>query len=142
MRDMLNSFHAVMAVAPAAARTDNTAIVSAIIDRKGFDAATFLIQLGALTDVNATFVVLLEDGDASNLSDAAAVADEQLVGTELLAGFTFAEDNKVRKLGYVGDKRYLRLTITPSANDSGNIFLSVTAILGFPALRPTSNPPA
>ena len=37
-------------------------------------------------------------------ADAAAVADAELVGTELLAGFQFDDDNEPRKLGYLGIK--------------------------------------
>lgn len=141
MRDLMNHVHPVRAISPVAAATDNTAIVSQIIDRKGYDSLTFAILAGANTDANATFAVLVEDGDQSDLSDNAAVDDLQLVGTEALAGFTFADDNETRKIGYIGDKRYVRLTITPSGNDSGNIFVAAIALLGHPDLQPTANPP-
>lgn len=141
MRDMLNHIHVLRALSPVAAGTDNTAYVSEIIDRRGFDALTFLIAIGANTDADVAFTVLIEDGDASNLSDAAAVADEHLVGTEALASFTYADDNEARKIGYVGDKRYVRMTITPANNAAGNIFIAALALLGFPALQPTANPP-
>ena len=57
------------------------------------------------------------------------------------ASFTFGDDNETRKIGYIGDKRYVRLTITPTGNDSGNIFLAAIALLGHPDLQPTANPP-
>lgn len=142
MRDMMNNIHAVPLIAPVAARTDNTAVVSAIIDLLGYDSATFVIVTGTNTDVNATFAVLVEDGDASNLSDNAAVADADLIGTEALAGFTFADDVECRKIGYRGAKRYVRVTVTPTGNDSGNIFLAGVAILGHAGLAPTANPPS
>lgn len=141
MRDLMNNVHLVPLIAPVAARTDNTAVVSAIIDRAGYDSLTFGIVTGTNTDANATFTVLVEDGDASNLSDAAAVADADLIGSEALAGFTFADDVECRKIGYKGAKRYTRVTVTPSGNDSGNIFLAGIAILGHPASAPTANPP-
>jgi hypothetical protein len=140
MRDQLNHIHVLRAISPAVAGTDNTPYVSQIIDRKGFDALTFLINIGANTDADVSFTVLIEDGDAANLSDAAAVADEQLVGTEVLASFNYADDNETRKIGYVGDKRYVRMTITPAANGAGNIYIAALALLGFPALQPTANP--
>lgn len=142
MRDLMNSVHPVRAISPVAAGTDNTAIVSQIIDRKGYDSLTFLILAGANTDADATFTVLVEDGDDSDLvDDGAAVADDQLVGTEALASFTFADDNETRKIGYIGDKRYVRLTITPANNAAGNIFVAAIALLGHPELRPTANAP-
>jgi hypothetical protein len=141
MRDQMNDLHILNAISPGEARTDNTAIVSAVIDRRGYDSLTFAIAVGTNTDPNATFAVTMDDGDASNLSDAAAVAAGDLVGTYALAGYTFADDAESRKIGYRGNKRYVRLTITPSGNDSGNIFLAVLAILGNASVAPTPNPP-
>jgi hypothetical protein len=135
--DIHNNLHFVPLIAPIAARTDNTAIVSAIIDTMGYEAAELVLITGTNTDTNATFAVLVEDGDNSGLSDAAAVADTFLIGTEAVAGFTFADDVECRKIGYVGNKRYLRLTVTPSGNDSGNIFISGVAVLGHPRRAPT-----
>ena len=140
MRDLANHLHLKRAISPAPAVTDNTPIVSQIIDRLGYDKLVFAILLGALADTDATFVVLVEHGDAANLSDAAAVPDAQLTGTEALAGFTFADDDKVRKIGYVGPKRYVRLTITPAGN-AGNALIAAVAILAAGRYGPTPNPP-
>lgn len=142
-RDLHSNIHPVPLIAPAAARTDNTAIVSAIIDTQGYEACEFILNIGTNTDTNATFAVLVEDGDESDLSDNAAVADAQLLGTEAEAAFTAADDDgSCRKIGYLGGKRYVRVTVTPSGNDSGNIFVSGVAVLGHPRNAPTSNPPA
>lgn len=142
MRDLHNNIHPVPAIVPVAARTDNTPIVSTIVDLQGFDSAELVLVNGANTDANATFAVLIEDGDAANLSDAAAVDDKFLLGSEAIAGFTAADDdNKCRKIGYVGPKRYVRATITPSGNDAGNIFVAGVWLLGHPRHAPTTNPP-
>jgi predicted Zn-dependent protease len=137
MKDLYSNISPVQLIAPAAAGTDNTPIVSAIIDRQGFDSLVAVLNIGANTDTNATFAVLVEHGDVANLSDAVAVPDTALNGTEALAGFTAADDdNSTRKIGYVGGKRYVRVTVTPSGNDSGNIFVSGVAILGHPEQAP------
>ena len=141
MRDLANRLHVKRAISPAAAITDNTAAVSQIIDKAGYESLMFAIATGSLADADATFTVLVEHGDAANLSDAAAVPDAQLTGTEALAGFTFAADDSVRKIGYVGSKRYVRLTITPASN-TGNVFVSAVAILADGRYGPTPNPPA
>lgn len=141
MRDLHNNIYPKRAISPAAATTDNTAWVSQIVDTAGFESVELLVMIGALADADATFTVLIEDGDDSGLSDAAAVADAQLLGTEALAGFTFADDNECRKIGYVGSKRYVRATITP-ANNTGNAFVSAIWLLGHPRHAPTANPPA
>jgi len=142
MRDLMNNIHTVPLIVPVAARTDNTAIVSAIIDTQGYDSCTLVLVTGTNTDADVTFTVLVEDGNASNLSDNAAVADAELIGTEVLAAFDFADDNECRKIGYRGSKRYVRMTVTPANNNAGNIFLAGVAILGHPHLAPTANPPS
>ena len=139
MRDLHNNIHVARAISPVSV-ADNTAQVSQIIDRQGYQSLEFLIATGSVADADATFVVLVEDGDNSGLSDAASVTDANLLGTEALAGFQFDDDNEVRKIGYIGDKRYVRLTITPVNNASAAVIAAV-AVLGHPNYTPTINPP-
>lgn len=141
MEDMHNNITPKRVISPVAL-ADNTAAVGQIIDRQGYEKLEYIIATGALPDADATFTVLLEEGDAANLSDAAAVADADLLGTEALASFTFADDNKVFKLGYKGHKRYTRLTITPANLAAGAELVCAIAILGDPSVAPTANPPA
>lgn len=140
MRDLMNNVNIKRVLSPVSV-ADTTAQVGQIIDRQGYDSLTYVIATGSIADADATFTVLLEEGDASNLSDAAAVADADLIGTEVLAAFQFDDDNECRKLGYKGNKRYTRLTITPVANASAAL-LAAVAVLGHPAVVPTANPPA
>lgn len=143
MRDLMNDIDPKVAIAPTVA-TDNTALVGEEIDRSGYDSLTFVIATGTLADADATFAVLLEhaDDDGAGAPDSfAAVPDEELVGTEALAGFTFAEDTVCRKLGYIGGKKWTRLTVTPSGN-AGNAPIAAVAILGHANVKPTANPPA
>lgn len=138
-KDIHNNLHFVPLITPVAARTDNTAIVSSIIDTAGFESVELVLVTGTNTDANATFAVLVEDGNDSDLGDdGAAVADAFLLGTEAGASFTFADDGECRKIGYVGNKRYVRLTVTPTGNDSGNIFIAGVAVLGNSRSKPTA----
>lgn len=139
--DLHNHIQTVPLIAPVAARTDNTAIVSAIIDTRGYGSVEFVLVTGTNTDTNATFAVTVEHGDDSGLSDTAAPAATELLGTLALASFDFSNDIVTRKLGYIGSKRYVRLTVTPSGNDSGNIFIAGIAVLAKAILEPTANPP-
>lgn len=142
MRDQAHNLVVKRVISPVSV-ADNTAQVGQIIDRLGFRSVTYAIAIGSVADVDATFVVLLEEGDAANLSDAAAVADADMIsqtsGTapEAAASFQFDDDNEVRKLGYVGNKRYTRLTITP-ANNASAALLSAVAILGDPNSVPVT----
>jgi len=108
--------------------TDDTPFVSTIIDRANAETVEFAIATGTLADADVTATVLVEEGDAANLSDAAAVADDDLLGTEAGAAISFADDDEARKIGYIGAKRYVRLTVTP-ANNTGNFAISAVAIL-------------
>lgn len=136
MKDLHNNIKVSRAISPAVG-TDNTAFVSQIIDRQGYESLEFLIATGSLADADATFTVLVEDGDASDLSDNAAVADTGLLGTEAAASFTYANDDSVKKIGYCGNKRYVRLTITP-ANNTGNAAISAVAVQGHANMAPVA----
>lgn len=143
MRDMLNNIDVRRAISPFNQGGGNTAVQSQIIDTQGYDSLTFVIATGNLADSDATFAVSLEHGDAADLSDATPVPADDLVGTTAAASFTFANDDSVRKIGYRGSKRYVRLVITPSNNDAlAATFLSAVAVLGHPMQAPTANPPS
>lgn len=139
MRDGISNVQPVVAIAPVVV-TDNTAQVSAIINTADFNKLSFFILLGTLADADATGTVLVQHGNAANLSDAADVPDHMLVGTELLAGFNFADDGETRKIGYIGDRQYVRVTVTP-ANNTGALPIAVLALLEDPRVAPTANPP-
>ena len=139
LEDLVNLIDVRRVISPVSV-ADNTAQVGQIIDHQGAESVTYVINVGSVADADATYTVLLEEGDAANLSDAAAVADADLIGTEALASFQFDSDNKMFKLGYKGAKRYSRMTITPAANSSAALF-SVSCVLEM-FNTPTANPPA
>lgn len=134
MKDLYNKLAAISGAC--AAPTDNTAVVSPIVDVQKYAALAFFIISGTLADADATFTVLLEESNDSGMSGATAVADADLLGTEAAASLTFANDGVVRKLGYRGYKRYVRLTITPAGNASAAP-LAVIAI-GDPTEQPAA----
>lgn len=139
MQDLHSNINVKRVLSPVSV-ADNTAQVGQVVDRQGFESVTYLIASGSLADADATFTTLLEESDASG-SGYAAVADVDLIGTEALASFIFSDDDKVFKLGYRGNKRYTRLTITPGANASAAL-LCAMCVLGHPDVAPTVNPPA
>lgn len=126
MRDSISDLEPKQCISPQSTSTD-TPVVSSIIDRKGAEQLAFIILTGSIADADVTFAVLLEHGDDPALSDAAAVPDSDMVGAtpEVSAGFQFDDDDSVRKLGYVGNKRYTRLTITPTGNASAALLAAV-----------------
>ncbi|GAA2888063.1 hypothetical protein GGQ99_004788 [Aminobacter niigataensis] len=141
MRDIISHIDPKRGISPAAAVTDNTAFVSQINNRLGVEAVAFLLLMGSIADADVTFTFLMEHGDAANMSDATAVPDDMLNGTELLATPLFSSDDKVFKIGYTGGKQYQRVTLTPVAN-TGNIFVAGAWLNSRLNLGPAANPPA
>jgi hypothetical protein len=139
MRDITNGLHLQPAFAPKAAVTNDTAQVSSTCDRRGFGSVMLAFITGTDADADATFTVLIED--SADDSTYAAVDDAYLNGTEALASYTFADDGEARKIGYTGNQRYVRATVTP-ANNTGNMFLGGLWVLGNPSRQATPNPPA
>lgn len=142
MRDFANNIQVKRVLSPVSVG-DDTPQVGQIIDRQGYEALTYIIATGSLADADATFGVLLEESDAANMAGANPVADADIISQtpgavpEAAAGFQFDDDNEVRKLGYIGNKRYTRLTITPANNASGAL-LSAIAVLGHPQTAPVA----
>lgn len=99
-----------------AAITTDTTTAGAIIDTQGYGAVEFILIMGSRTD--GTYTPLIEEGDDSGLSDAAAVADANLFGTEAAAALSAS--NTVKSIGYrVGKYRYVRLSIVSTSVTSG-----------------------
>jgi hypothetical protein len=143
MRDLHDNIELRPAINPTRV-TDNTPQVSAIIDVANAAALEFAIAIGTIASGTATFQVLVEDGNTPTLTDNATVDPSQLLGivgvaaTPTGASFRYDSDNQVRKIGYIGAKRYVRLTITPAVN-AANADISCIAILSRERKGPQSN---
>lgn len=135
MKDMKNNIKVSNALNIQAIAT-NTTTAGAIIDTKGFGDLTFVFQTGTITD--GDYTLLIHEGNNSALSDAAAVADADLLGTEAAASFTAdTDDNKVSKIGYRGNKRYVRLSVVSTNVTTGGT-VGATAVQGHPQFAPVA----
>jgi hypothetical protein len=130
--DLHNDTTPAVALNIQAISTDTTT-AGVIIDTQGFASIEFVMQSGTLTD--GAYLPLIQDGDDSGLSDAAAVDDTFLTNTEASAAFALADDNAVKSIGYVGHKRYVRLSIVSSATSSGGT-LGAVCIKGAQMRKP------
>lgn len=109
--------------------TTNTTTVGNIIDTQqlgGFNSLEFYIQSGVITD--GDYAIFLEHGDDPNLSDAVPVPDSDLTNLESSAGFAPSDDQKVKRIGYIGDKRFVRPSLV-STNTSSGGFFTILALL-------------
>lgn len=115
----VNAFHAQVI-------SSSTTTHGQIIDTQGYSALEFIIQVSSWTD--GTYTVLLEEGNAANLSDAATVNSVNVFGA-LPAP---ASNNAVARVGYrVGAKRYVRLSIVSTSVTTGAT-VSAVGLLGAP----------
>lgn len=134
MKDLHNTQKRTRVISPIS-QAGNTAMVGAIIDRQGFDSLQFVMTLGTITTAGTTYTALLEESAASNMAGSNVVAAEDLIGTAALASFVDSEVNTTKGLGYKGNKRYVRLTMTPAGN-TGASTMCATASQGDGALKP------
>jgi len=121
MRDIHNNVKNDVALNIQAIVSDTTTVGS-IIDLQDYDGCEFVIQSGTLTD--GLYTPLIEYGDDSGLSDAAAVPDKFLLGTEAdaaLGGGSPTPDNEIGKVGVKAHsgKRYVRLSLVSTGVTSG-----------------------
>lgn len=128
MRDFASNIGVVAAVAPAVLSATNT---SNPVDLLGFNAAAVIITTGAIAG-DGDFTAKLQESDTTESGDFADVAPADLVGT-FPASLAAAS---VVKVGYIGNKRYLRTVITKNGGTS--IAASATVEMGAARLRPVA----
>lgn len=135
MRDLRSNLACDRCISPVDV-TDNTAETGQIIDLQGYDGCLIVFGAGTIDDGGAEFTPLLQEGDASDLSDASSVADADMVpssGAE--TAFIQSDDDEVYCISYIGSKRYIRLTITPT-NNAASAPIAAFYIRGLPSLAP------
>lgn len=106
-----------------------------IIDTKGFQSLTFILQSGAIAAGTAT--PTLEEDDVVGFGSATTVATGDLLGTIADATFADTDDDAVKWIGYRGKKRFVRLSIVTTGSTTSTV-LSAVALKGNPDLAPTS----
>jgi len=153
-RDLHSNIKVVQHIAAALATATTTPASG--VDLAGFDAAEFVISIGTVTNIaNSpqpawTFKLQESDSVSSGFTDVVTAGDV-LVGSAaspvtapdsstgvFLTVDAAAEDAATYRVGYIGNKRFVRVVAT-AANTPGDTPLSVLAILGKPALAPTAD---
>ena len=109
----------------------SAALQSGNLDLKGFNAAEVVVDFGDIDEMGASpqggaqIAVKLEHADDDGSGGPGSYADVTLadvVGpTSVSTGVveTVTSDAQPVRVGYVGDKRFLRVTLTPSALTNG-----------------------
>ncbi|CAN7481550.1 hypothetical protein [Mesorhizobium sp. LjNodule214] len=128
MRDLANNIGAVQSVAPAVLTATNT---SAAIDLLGFNSAAVIINTGAIAG-SGNFTPKLQESDTTTSGDFTDIAAADLVGT-FPAALAAAS---VYKVGYIGNRRYLRTVLT--LNSGTSIAAGAVVVKGRAASKPVA----
>ena len=130
--DLYSNVKDSVGLGPVAIASDTTT-VTAIIDTQGFGSFVWIIISGILTD--GAYSVVIEEGDDSGLSDAAAVPAVERLGA--LPAFVATEDGVSKRVGSIGKKRYQRLSIVSTGTTTGGLF-SVGVIQSYVSSKPVA----
>ncbi|HXC40327.1 MAG TPA: hypothetical protein VN667_15420 [Burkholderiales bacterium] len=143
MKDLHSKIKATSVIFPVAIGANGTK-TGVIIDRKGYGGVEFICSYGNVTTTGSVATPVVLEGDVTGTMT--SVADADLLGTEVLASLTATTPrtsgttkNVSKRVGYKGDKRYVRVDMVGSGVTSAGC-VSVTAVLHSPEIAPTSNP--
>lgn len=121
------------------------------LDLQGFDGAVIVVHVGAkhasdtLSSTNK-ITVLVEDADDDGTGAAgtyASVDAVDMVGVTPASGVCLTIDDAakcamVHQFGYVGDKRFLKVTATPAGTIANGVPIAIELCKGFPRYVPAS----
>lgn len=116
-----------------------------IIDLAGYGGIEFIAAYGAVTTTGTIVTLVCLEGDVTGTMT--SVADADLLGTEILASLPVQATartsgvgkNVTKRLGYRGNKRYVRVDSISTGTTSVGC-LNVTALLHTPVIAPQTNP--
>lgn len=136
MQDLHNNIKASRGISPQAITASDSTLTSEIIDTRGYGSVEFLFLSGAVTD--GTFTITVYESNDSGMSGETAVADDDLLGTEpTFVGTTSADDNTVKKIGYIGNMRYVRAKAVQTGSSTGG-YLACVVVQGHPRVAPVA----
>jgi hypothetical protein len=137
MRDLGNNLVAVQSLAPVVASGNATTTNSTGVDLQGFEGAFVTVASGVEGDTLAAN--LKYDFKLQHSDDDSTYADcEQKDVTDLAISsgiFLTLDDNaetpQVSGIGYIGGKRYLRVSVVRTGNHSSGTPLAINVMKGF-----------
>jgi len=145
MRDLHNNIKVVRAITPAAVGTTGIAggQLSAVLDRRGYEAVEFIVSHGTAGATGDTTSVIIYEC-ATTDGTFTSVADADLLGTEAAAGLPAQATSRTsgtgknisKKVGYIGTKRYLKIRLYGLGHATG--IVSAEAIMHRAGLAPVA----
>lgn len=130
--DMRNN--AEYGLALSATLSGTSAAAGAWMDMRGWEAITFAVSTGTVTDAGTAsgFAFEVQESDTTDASDATAVADADLIGTEAALTVTSDDDDDtlVGTIGYRGGKRYVRIVATGTTGTNAAVTVQARKDVG------------
>ena len=143
MNDLHNNTRVVTAIVPAAIGANATK-TGVVVDRQGYGGVEWVIGYGSVTTTGTVVTIVAFEGDVTGTLT--SIADTSLLGTEALASLLAATPRTAgttkevfKRLGYVGNKRYVRLNAVQTGVTSVGV-VGAAAVLHNPTNAPTANP--
>lgn len=146
MKDLHSNIKVLRAIEPKAVGTTGIAngSLSPVLDRRGFRSAEFVISHGTAGATGDTTTPVIYESDTTTTGDFTSVADADLLGTETNAGLpaqatartSGVGQNIATKIGYRGNKRYLRLRLYGAGHATG--LVAAALVLSDPELAPVA----
>lgn len=127
--ELVNDCDVRVAITPQAL-SGTTDLTGETIDRKGYDHIMFVLITDALAASDLDAELLIQEGDASDLTDASAVADVDLILLESSTAIADTDDKVAKKIGYKGAKRYCRSNLTVTNNDGTDVVSGLAVLTG------------
>lgn len=136
MRDMHKNIKVVHVIKPVAVGTTGIAggQLSAVIDRRGYDAVEFAFNSGGSASVADTITPVVYESSVTG-SGFTSVASADLIGDETALTLTTSA-GKAKGIGYRGNKRYLKLRLYGTG--TATALVAAVAVLGNPAVAPVA----
>ena len=121
------------AMALSATLSGATPSAGGAIDMQGWQAVTFIVSTGTVTDAGTAegFSFEVQESDTAD-SGYTAVADADLIGLESALTVTSddADGDLIGTIGYRGDKRYLRIVATGTTNTDAVVIVTAVKHMG------------
>lgn len=146
MRDLVSRVSASSPHFPAILTATPTAVT---VDRRGFESVTFLAATGiggiTFTGTNKIEWTMTHSDDGGTFTNVTtgdvrgAAGSEPTITNGIVESYVAAKAAvSTNEYGYVGDKRYVRLTPVFGGTHSTGTTVGTTAILGHPANSPAA----
>lgn len=104
------------------------------IDMQGWQAVTFSVSTGTVTDAGTAsgFAFEVQESDTTAAADATAVVDADLIGLESALTVTSDDDDNklVGTIGYRGGKRYVRIVATGTTGTNAVVTVQARKDIG------------